>query len=415
MPIIGQCGECGHKFQAPDHLAGQRVKCPNCSAPLRIERAEDHDSRQAPGAKKASSPAEKASAPPEKASVPPKKASAKPEGSQPSARTKGDWYVQTGDGQHHGPVQKAQLDKLAAAGRLDGFCRIRREDWDAWRWAEDIYPQLASSPKSGPEDERPSGETKPDRPVPSPRPEPRLVTCPDCGKTVSRRASQCPQCGCPAVILSGQDPPEEAAPPVAPAESGPQRRKPAFWFVTGGAVVALVVVTLVSVWAWNRWRAVNRVVDQVESLVGEVVEPPTPPEPTDEVVSLEVLQQYMREASAEWAKNVDSEYRMAHLATSLMDRTQETLNPDLIEALAGGDLDAIPDAVPADPSKAGAERYQSKVESLYEECYRYLVQNVSPEKADRSIVWETAKRWADAKQAALGEEMGKEMEKLLGL
>lgn len=384
MPIIGQCGECGHKFQAPDHLAGKRVKCPNCSKPLGIERAEDRVSQQ---------------------TYPPERAVGKPEGPQEPARTKGGWYVQTSDGQHHGPVEKAQLDKLAAAGRLDGFCRIRREDWDKWRWAEDIYPQLASLPKSGPEDERPAKKTKQDRKAPAPTPESRLVTCPDCAQTVSRRASQCPNCGCPAAVLSRQDLPEEDASPVAPAESGRRRRKPVFWFATGGA---LVVVIMVSMWAWNKWlRPVNRVVDQIESLLGDVVQPP--PEPTGEVLSLEALQQTMREASAEFAKKVDSDYRKAHLATSLIDQTRQTV--DLIEALAGGDLDAIPDAVPTDPRKAGANSYQSEYDSLYEECYTYLAQNVPPKKADRSIVWETAKRWADAKQAALD----KKLEKLLGL
>jgi ssDNA-binding Zn-finger/Zn-ribbon topoisomerase 1 len=371
-------------------VAGKRVKCPNCSAPLRIERAEGRVSPQKPAVENTG-----------------EEASLESEGSPPTAQTKDDWYVQTGDGEHHGPVAKTQLDKLAAAGRLDGFCRIRRGDWKSWRWAEDVYPQLASSPESDSEDRRPAGKTRPDREAPVPTSEPRLVTCPDCGKTVSRRASQCPNCGCPAVILTRQEPPQQAAPPVVSAEKRPLRRRPVFWFATGGALVALVLVTMASIWAWNKWRAVNRVVEQVETLVGDVDQPP--PEPTGEVVSIEVLQRYMREASAEWAKKVDDYHRQAYLATSLIGQTKETA--DLIQALAGGDLNAIPDATPVDPKKAASASYQSKYDSLYEECYRYLVKNVPPEKASRSSVWDTAQRWHDAKKAALD----KELEKLLGL
>ena len=32
MAIHVQCAECGAKFQAPEKLAGKRVKCPKCSA-----------------------------------------------------------------------------------------------------------------------------------------------------------------------------------------------------------------------------------------------------------------------------------------------------------------------------------------------------------------------------------------------
>jgi uncharacterized membrane protein YhaH (DUF805 family) len=36
MPIVVQCGACQKQFQAGDHLAGKKVKCPGCQTPLII-------------------------------------------------------------------------------------------------------------------------------------------------------------------------------------------------------------------------------------------------------------------------------------------------------------------------------------------------------------------------------------------
>jgi len=36
MPISVQCSGCGGKFRARDELAGRRVKCPKCSAPIEV-------------------------------------------------------------------------------------------------------------------------------------------------------------------------------------------------------------------------------------------------------------------------------------------------------------------------------------------------------------------------------------------
>lgn len=36
MPIVVQCGACQKQFQAGDHLAGKKVKCPGCQTPLMI-------------------------------------------------------------------------------------------------------------------------------------------------------------------------------------------------------------------------------------------------------------------------------------------------------------------------------------------------------------------------------------------
>ena len=123
MPIHGQCPGCGRKFQAPDKLSGKRVKCPNCSAVIQL----GHGDQQR--AVRQSTSGQEASPTP----TPPE---------QPSQK-KAQWYVKTAAGEQLGPMGKAQVDALVAEGRLDGFCHLRREDWQQWKWAEAVYPQFA--------------------------------------------------------------------------------------------------------------------------------------------------------------------------------------------------------------------------------------------------------------------------------
>jgi hypothetical protein len=53
------------------------------------------------------------------------------------------WHVQTADGAHYGPVTKADLDAWVADERLDAECQVLMDGWDQWKWAEEVYPQLA--------------------------------------------------------------------------------------------------------------------------------------------------------------------------------------------------------------------------------------------------------------------------------
>ena len=179
MPILTQCPHCGKKFRAPDQLAGKSVKCPGCQGPVRV----------------AESPADK------------------PQATSPVESSSASWYILTENREQMGPVSKDQLDNLATKGRLS-FCKIRRGDWRSWKWADDVYPDLpAATPKQESAAAAPPGPESPDAG--------RLVLCPDCGNTVSRRAAQCPHCGCPAAVLlkqpaAAQDSPMTARPP-APA------------------------------------------------------------------------------------------------------------------------------------------------------------------------------------------------------
>lgn len=58
------------------------------------------------------------------------------------------WHVQTADGAHYGPVTKADLDAWVADERLDAECQVLMDGWDQWKWAEEVYPQLAAAPQA---------------------------------------------------------------------------------------------------------------------------------------------------------------------------------------------------------------------------------------------------------------------------
>jgi tetratricopeptide (TPR) repeat protein len=53
------------------------------------------------------------------------------------------WIVRTAQGHEFGPVQKAELDRWCAEGRLHPTYWLIRLDWDQWRAAADIYFELA--------------------------------------------------------------------------------------------------------------------------------------------------------------------------------------------------------------------------------------------------------------------------------
>ena len=163
MAIQCQCPGCGRRLQVPETATGRRVKCPHCAAVIQV------------GSPKSESP---------------------PLPGDPELPR---WFVQTADKKQHGPVAKRQLDRLVAEGRLDGFCHLRRADWDHWKWIEEIYPQFAATGDSESKEKNVAASSRKSRVQAEgvSEAESRLHPCPDCGKIVSRRATQCPHCGCP--------------------------------------------------------------------------------------------------------------------------------------------------------------------------------------------------------------------------
>jgi hypothetical protein len=78
----------------------------------------------------------------------------------------------------------------------------------------------------------------------------------------------------------------------------------------------------------------------------------------------------------------------------------------MLEALAGGDLDAIPDSTSAVPGGKGVEPYKSQVNQLFTECREWVRENVKRGACTESDVWETAQQWAREKQEAILEPLG---------
>lgn len=119
MPIRVDCS-CGQRYQVADEHAGKRLKCKSCQAVLAIP---------TPGRAKTSPVA----AQPAPQSV------AKAAAAHPPVDA---WYIDSHDGNHYGPVPRAELDQWVEQGLVSAACQIRREGEPAVA-AVELYPQLA--------------------------------------------------------------------------------------------------------------------------------------------------------------------------------------------------------------------------------------------------------------------------------
>lgn len=128
MPIEIKCPKCKRAFRVPDKYGGKRIKCPKCQATIAVPAASESP---------AGKPGPRAPAPQKK--TPGKRAAAV----KPSPHM---WYLQAEDGEQYGPVAKEELDGWIADGRIDAACQLLQEGWQQWKWAEDVYPQLAETP-----------------------------------------------------------------------------------------------------------------------------------------------------------------------------------------------------------------------------------------------------------------------------
>lgn len=411
MPIHGQCPGCGRKFQAPDKLSGKRVKCPNCSAEIQL----GHGDQQR--AVRQSTSGEEASPTP----TPPE---------QPSQK-KAQWYVKTAAGEQLGPMGKAQVDALVAEGRLDGFCHLRREDWQQWKWAEAVYPQFALPAESEAKAAAKDAPTEIDVPTVVPDTESRLRPCPDCGKMVSKRAGQCPDCGCPlgspddqaaaeAAEATGYQADDTSSVAGSSQERSRAKRRQVGLVIAGAGSAMLLMIVLAAIVGWQLWRKSTRALDDaVESLATELTAQDDLPqertvqqdrkaeETSDMAATPEEMQQCIEQTAAAAAKQIDGLYRKVHLFDALRAKSQQGM--DLLQSLAEGNLDNLPEAEPEDDS------YQSQYKPLYDECLPYIRKNLSAGELDRSKVRDLADRWADSKRGPLEEELEKQLQKQLGL
>lgn len=122
MRIEFQCPHCHRRFRVPEKYAGKRVKCPNCGDAIGIPAA-GRPSAEEPR------PAEKPDA-------------EHPGADKPAAER---WYLQTDDGQRYGPVSREELNGWCADGRVDAACQVLAEGWKQWKWADEVFPELAEA------------------------------------------------------------------------------------------------------------------------------------------------------------------------------------------------------------------------------------------------------------------------------
>lgn len=102
MPIQVACPHCQAKLNAPDSLAGKKIKCPKCA-----------------------------------------KLGAVPKTNEPPTTP---WFVKLDDGSDYGPVPRTELDEWFREGRITEDCQLLKEGSDQWQWAPEIYPSLGPQP-----------------------------------------------------------------------------------------------------------------------------------------------------------------------------------------------------------------------------------------------------------------------------
>ena len=385
MPISTQCPYCQKKFRAADKVAGKAVKCPGCQGVVRV-----------PGVQNGKEP------------------SGQPGQPDPSDSS---WYIRSENGEQMGPVSKEQLDNLATKGRLS-FCKVRRSDWDGWKWADDVYPELPAS--------KPKEESKPLPSNLSSVDSSRLVTCPDCSNTVSLRATQCPHCGCPAAVLhkqvpKSQDGPVSVSPPPPPVPDAAKAaavdaaveavgaKRSGSWkpyLIAGGIILlATTIGTPLYLW-WRIHSAAEQVVEQLGISLSEPEPPaiPEPEEPSEETLSPEGKRECIDQAAQRMAEHIDEFQRQNHLPLSMISQTVESVK--MLEALAGGDLDAIPDSTGVVPGGSGVEPYKSQAKELFIECRDWVREKVKRGPCTEGDVWETAQQWARDKQTEILKPLG---------
>jgi phage FluMu protein Com len=102
VPVEFTCDHCGKRLRVKDESAGKKVKCPGCQNIVQVP--------------------------------------------------KDEWYLKAEDGNDYGPVPKTELDQWFTEGRVTPQCQILQDGWQQWKWATDVYPQLAqpAAPSSAP-------------------------------------------------------------------------------------------------------------------------------------------------------------------------------------------------------------------------------------------------------------------------
>ncbi len=122
MSIAVHCEHCQQAFHVHDKWAGKRIKCPECQARVDV-----------PAVDAAGDPLSDFMS---------WAGGAAPAGHS-AAEDDVKWYLQTFSGRQYGPVERRLLDYWQRLGAISARSQVLREGDTQWRWASELYPQLA--------------------------------------------------------------------------------------------------------------------------------------------------------------------------------------------------------------------------------------------------------------------------------
>ncbi len=150
MPLEVQCPHCQKRLRAPDNLAGKKTKCPQCRQALVLPAAEGSTggppASNTVSGNRAGAAARNVKSQTGQQSPKPASSTGTHAGSLKSPVAQ--WYMRTPDGQDFGPITQQDLDHWVGEGRLDADCMVLCDGWEQWKWASDVYPQLAATPST---------------------------------------------------------------------------------------------------------------------------------------------------------------------------------------------------------------------------------------------------------------------------
>jgi phage FluMu protein Com len=143
MTIDIQCTGCSRQLRVADEHAGKSARCPECQTIVAVP----HPKSTAAETSKSNSDGFMAPA-----------AESAKENTHPTfdlndGEAKPSWHLKTPEGQTYGPVDRAELDRWYAEGRITNDCMLRQEPSTSWVIANAVYPSVA--PPSSRESNRP--------------------------------------------------------------------------------------------------------------------------------------------------------------------------------------------------------------------------------------------------------------------
>ena len=142
MAIEIYCAGCGMHLRVADEHAGKQARCPKCG----------HVTHVSAGAVPAGPPGVGEAGTVAASSFP---ATA---GATTGAVSGGMWHLLTPEGYRYGPVDKSELDRWVAEGRVNRLCKLRVDGEGRWRGAEEVYSALRAA-STGPGSQAALGAT----------------------------------------------------------------------------------------------------------------------------------------------------------------------------------------------------------------------------------------------------------------